>query len=245
MFECSNGATHGPVHIIIGGSWYQDDDSTVSEAVKAKKLAKRKAKYTIPQSLVKKGFFKTKLGKKFKTDATTDYTFMTDSDKILIFKILWRTGYTRCPSTCDETTEDCSCSIPDSYFKTYGGKEIAKKASIYAYLSFELGDDIDNYSEQEWEWVLRAFENVDSAGEMFTSGAPYDPTFWPLHGTIERLVDYKLINVLLTNDTDFDTTWDYPAYNGVVAPHLDGICDWSAVTSSSDLTLPSCTFGKF
>jgi hypothetical protein len=196
----------------------------------------------MPESLKKKNFLNTKLGKKF---TTTDYTFMTDADKILIFKLLWRTGFTRCPDSCDEdNSADCYCAIPTQYFTQYGGKQIAQRATIYKYLAAQLGTEIDDYSEDEWEWVLTAFENVDCAGEMFTSAAPYDPTFWPLHGTIERLLGYKLINVYLNNDTTFDDTWDYPDYDGVTAPHLDGKCDWSAVTSTSDLTLPTCTIGK-
>ena len=33
------------------------------------------------------------------------------------------------------------------------------------------------------------------AGEMFTSAASFDPTFWPLHGAMERLLDLKRIYV--------------------------------------------------
>ena len=29
------------------------------------------------------------------------------------------------------------------------------------------------------------------------------------------------------------------------AAYVPGICDWSEVTSNSDLTLPSCTLGEF
>jgi hypothetical protein len=38
------------------------------------------------------------------------------------------------------------------------------------------------------------FESLCSAGhvgEMFSSAAPYDPAFWPIHPTTERLLHYR------------------------------------------------------
>jgi len=43
--------------------------------------------------------------------------------------------------------------------------------------------------------VLRAIEDPGIAGEMFSSAAAYDPTFWPLHGQIERIVGAKRIMI--------------------------------------------------
>ena len=43
--------------------------------------------------------------------------------------------------------------------------------------------------------MLRAVEDPGIAGEMFSSAAAFDPTFWPLHGAAERLVDLKRIYV--------------------------------------------------
>ena len=38
---------------------------------------------------------------------------------------------------------------------------------------------------------------VDSgiAGDMFSSGAPFDPSFWPVHGQIERILSLKRIRL--------------------------------------------------
>ena len=57
MSQCMNGGTHGPVHILIGGAWGDDDVNWQG----------------VPPSI-------------------------QSSLKVLLFKILWRTGFTRCPA---------------------------------------------------------------------------------------------------------------------------------------------------
>jgi hypothetical protein len=99
-------------------------------------------------------------------------------------------------------------------------------------------DDDADYTEDDYIDILRSVENADQAGEMFTSAAPFDPTFWPLHGSIERLLGYKRMNVELY-DLTFDETWAYPEYDASNGAYLDGVCDWSDVTSTSDF--PTCT----
>ena len=96
-------------------------------------------------------------------------------------------------------------------------------------------------TDAQYEDILRSIENADQAGEMFTSGAPYDPTFWPLHGSIERLIGYKRMNVALYGLT-FDETWAYPEYDASNGAYLDGVCDWSDVTSDDEF--PTCTSGE-
>ena len=74
--------------------------------------------------------------------------------------------------------------------------------------------------------------------------AAWDPTFWPLHGSIERMVNRKIIMSNLNEDSAeyaFDTTWGYS--NAVNSDYLVGSCDWSNVESATDLTLPTCTMG--
>jgi hypothetical protein len=91
--------------------------------------------------------------------------------------------------------------------------------------------------------VLRAHEDPGHAGEMFTSAASFDPTFWPLHGAAERMLSYKrlLISNGVKDAADFDETWGYPVYNRASgAAYLSGVCDWSGVSGPADLTLPVC-----
>ena len=49
--------------------------------------------------------------------------------------------------------------------------------------------------------------------------------------------------VLLDMVTVFQGYPDFDRTSG--AAYVPGICDWSEVTSNSDLTLPSCTLGEF
>ncbi len=93
--------------------------------------------------------------------------------------------------------------------------------------------------------MLRSLEHVDTAGEMFTSAASWDPLFLPLHGSIERLLGYKRMNIDLDEDTTFDTTWGYPEYDPSRGVYLDAYCDWANVDLDDVTSLPDCGDGKY
>lgn len=166
------------------------------------------------------------------------YDYLRAADKLLLFKVLWRQGYTRCPSSCT-AGDDCKCAIPDEYFKKFGAKKMLTDSNaIYVYERYLKGA-----SEHDMVSFLRAVEDPGTAGEMFSSAASYDPTFWPLHGAADRLVAYKRA-LLSTGELDsnkFDSTWAFTTYNKYSgAIYLEGTCDWSGVKSQEDLTLPVC-----
>ena len=194
--DCLNGATHGPVHILIGGAWGEGnlfDDEDIEGA-------------QMP-------------------------------DKLLFFKVLWRKGWTRCPSSCTKGVP-CKCSVPDQYITDYGADYILKDTNVYYGLEKYLEDADDDLKLK----FLRAVEDPGIAGEMFSSAAAFDPTFWPLHGAMERLVDLKRIYIEQGYFTTFDGTWGFVEYNKYSgAAYLDGVCDWSKVAGAGDLTLPTCT----
>jgi hypothetical protein len=199
MNDCINGATHGPVHIKIGGAWGEGD-----------------------------------------TFSSNSLGFLKNPDKLLLFKVLWRMGFTRCPSDCTGlSTDACRCSVPQEYIDTYRAKEILIKTNIYYILSKFISSKA---SDSFYLSILRALEDPGMAGEMFTSAASFDPTFWPLHGAAERLLDYKRLLVLSNVIEQFDETWGYPAFDkSSGAAYVNGICDWSKVQGAADLTLPECT----
>jgi len=88
--------------------------------------------------------------------------------------------------------------------------------------------------------LLRSVESPGIVGDMFSSASSYDPTFWPLHGASERLVNYRRI-VAAKGEKDLDETWGYSEYNRFNgAAYINGRCDWSNIKDPSDLTLPSC-----
>jgi hypothetical protein len=229
---CLNGNTHGPVHILIGGAWAEG--SLYDDA---------------------------------------KYRFIQNPDRLLYFKKLWRMGYTRCPTNCthiDSETEEalvaeqqlynskCRCSVPDEYIAEYGAKKMLDDIDLTAAFApifdaytdddgeDERGDDLATSSEAGAFYlsVLRLLEDPGVVGEMFSSNAAYDPTFWPLHGSMERMAALK--RILFSNgdasEKAFNSTWGYPAYDPASrAAYLNGKCDWSPVKSASDLTLPTCT----
>ena len=197
--ECSNGATHGPVHILIGGAWGD--------------------------------------GNLFDDE---DVIMVQRPEKLLYFKILWRMGFTRCPDSC-ELGSVCKCSVPKQYIDEYGAEYILKATNIYYGLSNYLEDADDELLEK----VLRAVEDSGIVGDMFSSAAAIDPIFWPLHGQIERLLGAKRILISKGEITDFNETWafkEYDKYGG--GAYLNGVCDWSNVKGSGDLTLPTCILNK-
>lgn len=198
MTYCLNGATHGPVHIMIGGAW---GDEEIFE--------------------------------------NNNLYYVRNPDRVLLFKILWRMGFTRCPESCDPTvsSDDCRCSVPDEYITKYGAQWILDKANVTTLFANQLNGATD----EDYMTILRTIEHPGTAGEMFTSGAPFDPTFWPLHGSMERMLGLKRI-LLDDGIVEFDETWGYPSYDPTDgAAYLNGVCDWSGVANSSDLTLPTCS----
>ena len=74
-------------------------------------------------------------------------------------------------------------------------------------------------------------------GEMFTSAAPQDPIFWPLHGPAERFVQW--LRVWKGKGlVEFDETWSYTHVDAASDTHV--VCDWSEVEG---LELPKCAKG--
>ena len=93
---------------------------------------------------------------------------------------------------------------------------------------------LDNYNIS-YDELLDELCSVGLPGEMFTSAAPQDPTFWPLHGNAERYLQY----MRLLDDAGLitlDATWSYD-HIPEVASDTGIVCDWSNVQGMS---LPTC-----
>eukprot|EP01034_Spumella_vulgaris_P033062 gene33062-40805_t len=170
--------------------------------------------------------------------------FIAGPDKVLLFKVLWRMGITRCPEAGSCSTDKpaaCKCAIPQEYIDTYGAKGVLELASIVTNYP-----DFEDASEEELLELIHAIEDPGVVGDMFTSGASFDPTFWPLHGAAERLLGLKRSMISAgTLKTTFVESWTVPNRNSGLVSYspifLNGVCDWSGVKSVTDLTFPSCT----
>ena len=168
-----------------------------------------------------------------------DISFLQGMNKLLFFKNLWRSGFARCPTSCDSSSSQCACVIPEEYIATYGAQGILERAGVWDQISGSLqkGDS----SDETILAALHALADPAQVGEMFSSAAPYDPIFWPVHGQIERVLSLKRVRLAqgyLSSKT-FAESWGFAAKD---KRYLAGRCDWSGVSSVEDLTLPSCTF---
>ena len=161
------------------------------------------------------------------------------SDAVLLLgKFLWRQGYVRCPDSCSADTpqEECSCSCPTELLAGRSAEDVLALTGMDG-LDANSGTLESEMAEHGlgWEDYLELLCHVGLPGEMFTSAAPQDPTFWPIHGNAERFVQYARL-LKAEGTLDFDESWGYqhatklPSDTGVV-------CDWTNVTG---MGLPTC-----
>jgi hypothetical protein len=159
---------------------------------------------------------------------------------LLSSKFLWRQGFVRCPEFCsmDTSPEDCSCSCPTEIT----GNRSAADLLDYTGLSFLdngwLRDVFLKESGMSYESMWDLMCHIGKVGEMFTSAAPYDPTFWPLHGLAERFLTLKRL-MAAEGETTLIETWGYD-HESALASDTRVVCDWSGV---EDMQLPTCTKG--
>ena len=90
---------------------------------------------------------------------------------------------------------------------------------------------------EAWDSILEALCDPGHAGEMYTSAAPYDPTFWTLHTTAERMLQYRRIQA--DDGQELDETWGFDHMNA--ASDVGVVCDWSSVSDEEGGDkLPTC-----
>jgi len=211
-----DGALHGPVHLMVGGHWGAKHD-----------------------------------WKSFGSHAS-HADFM-----LLLAKVLWREGFARTPEVCSKDTPAAECvpSCPASIV-TPNGEEMTPELaeSILSKVNiFELGHNTvwwsnlfetygagaDDGDTLTFKSLLEELCRVGYAGEMFTSAAPQDPTFWPLHGNAERFVQYLRVLKAEGTLTGFDETWGY-TFSKEIASATGRVCDWSDVGAPPDM--PTCSW---
>jgi len=161
--------------------------------------------------------------------------------RVLMFKVLWRRGISRCPTSCDD--DDCKCSVPSEYLQEYGAKSLLLQSSVMDVLVAKgYMKSVDSNDDDWYGQLLKALEHPGNVGEMYTSTTAFDPTFWSVHGSAERLLGLKRILYYQGEIDSFDETWGFsPAWTSTDGDiYLPGRCDWSGVSSVDDLTLPTC-----
>lgn len=150
---------------------------------------------------------------------------------LLLSKFLWRQGYVRCP-TCTPDTEqrDCVCTCPPDITK------IGSNTSVEDFLNLtgvselnpnaNLFDLLETYGLSDDDY-LEALCHVGHPGDLFTSAAPQDPLFWPLHGNGERFLQYvRLLDH--AGELVLDESWGY-AHQKKLPSDTGVVCDWESV----------------
>mmetsp|Transcript_24921 Transcript_24921/g.29436 ORF Transcript_24921/g.29436 Transcript_24921/m.29436 type:complete len:676 (+) Transcript_24921:60-2087(+) len=170
------------------------------------------------------------------------------SDKFLLLsKWLWRQGFVRTPDSCSEDTphSECMPTCPEGIVGDWDSMTPDDAYSILVNTGvLDLQPEVGLHKSMvnnglDWRDLLQELCHVGSPGDAYSSAAPQDPTFWPLHGNAERLISvmriYKNRGII-----DFDETWGYAHIHSL--PSDTGmICDWSEATGTLDM--PTCTKG--
>ena len=177
---------------------------------------------------------------------------------------MWRQGFVRTPEpdACEAAGAEadacrCACAVDpdDSSFDAY---EFLEATHMLHWLGpvldpqFYYDDATDRYrvlgkSDDEadvvWRRVVKALCDPQDVGDMFTSAAPADPLFWPIHTTAERLLHYRRLldlNGIMNFTQDFRYEHAMSQDSLITPPSDTGyVCDWS----SGDSSMPSCEKG--
>ncbi|KAJ8611033.1 hypothetical protein CTAYLR_007058 [Chrysophaeum taylorii] len=172
--------------------------------------------------------------------ATT--TKVVDSNKkelnavmfLLFAKFLWRQGYSRCPEKCskDVPQSECRCDCPTEILGGRSPSDVLNTTGAFALEAYFGGQNVSS------DEMLRALCQIGFPGELFTSAAPQDPLFWPLHGNAERFLQYARI-LKARGILDYDETWGYE-HSPDLASDTGVVCDWTGVVG---MHMPECTRG--
>jgi len=106
-------------------------------------------------------------------------------------KSAWRVKVVECPSYCsaDTAQEDCTCHCPNI-------DKIADNLEIFQELLLGLNlatiINIEDFSHANLVKIMRMLCNTGTIpGDQLEAASPVDPTFWPIHPTIDRLFQWK------------------------------------------------------
>ena len=159
------------------------------------------------------------------------------ADQMLLgSKFLWRQGFVRCPEVCDidAPESECVCSCPSEIKGDRTSHDVMEDAGLFSILPTFESVMVDEMGISHDE-LLDALCHVGHPGEMFTSAAPQDPIFWPLHGLSERFL--QLLRLYKSEGkVELDETWGY-THMHMVLSDTHTVCDWEGVTG---MGMPTC-----
>jgi len=161
------------------------------------------------------------------------------ADQMLLgSKFLWRQGFVYCPAACTGNAEEsCVCECPAAVIKGRSAFEILHLSGLLAVVPQIQSVLVEQIGFTHDE-ILAELCHVGHPGEMFTSAAPQDPIFMPLHGLSERFV--QLVRILASEKIlAFDDSWSYDHISFVLSD-TRVVCDWTSVNDSEAFAPPTC-----
>lgn len=185
---------HGPIHILIGGAG-NADWKTKLEALD---YDLKNAMYWVPSAFSRQ-------------------------------KNMYRKGILSCPDICsmDTPMEDCKCTCND-----FNASHWANKTEVELLASEPLSLLFPDQNTQSWLYnkngtfiggeILQLLCNqVEKSapilGDSLESASPYDPTFWPIHPTVERLFIWRMMNGFEDTHWKENSAWSVKGFK-------DGYC---------------------
>jgi len=146
---------------------------------------------------------------------------------IIPWSKLWVLEYLQCPIQCDEDTsfDECRCACPtleeaefviDTAIKTK-----LEQHSVSDEATFELEDDV------EYSWLIELLCSPGQMGDAATTTSPYDPFFWIMHQSLERIWNW----VEIYQSGTFDSTW---VDTGITGRDYDDVLPFSNLFGEND-----------
>lgn len=154
---------------------------------------------------------------------------------LLMSKFMWRQGYLKCPTLCSDDTpgDKCTCFCPSTISDWRLNAQNSGMNDLTGAWITKFKDAGNTTEEEVWDELC----HVGWAGEMYTSAAPLDPLFWPLHGLADKFINMKRL-MKDAKKTVLDESWGFTHLHQV--PSDTGVvCDWSGVTG--EFQMPNCT----
>ena len=130
---------------------------------------------------------------------------------LIFVKSLWRFGYAESPTYCtmDTPASECHLICNEKIDNITWDKSFMHHAQW-------LGDWEELFPIKWFPAVMKVMCNTPwASGEQLEAASPADPSFWPIHPTLERLFQYKRMvgNFSTTEWTNPDGKTEYCIYS--------------------------------
>ena len=187
-------APHGPVHFLVGG--YGDCGDLAARVPSLSASLGATARDGVPVTA---------------TEAA-NHTAIVDSFKLGLISVpknLWKYHLVESPAFCSSDTPQAECYLICD--------EAATNASFVARVmgdqKVNLGAWSDAYPEDAWrELVAYICATPFTPGEHIEAASPADVSFWPIHPTLERLLQYKRARAPFVNASWTNPVGAYTRY---------------------------------